>query len=64
MEQEPKKISGLAKSYTKASLLFSNLPKDHEDYRAQQEMQNFVVGALLGGWVVGFVMGLLLGVVM
>lgn len=58
---EPKKISGLAKSYTKASLLFSNLPKDHADYQAQQEMQNYVVGALFGGALVGFILGLLLG---
>lgn len=58
---EPKKISGLAVSYTKASLLFANLPKDHPDYRAQQELQNFVVGGLMGGLFVGFILGLLLG---
>ena len=61
---EQKKFSGLAKSYTKASLLFANLPKDHPDYRAQQEMQNYVVGALFGGALVGFILGLLLGSVM
>ena len=61
MEPEPKKISGLAKSYTEASLLFANLPKDHPDYRAQQDVQTFVVGALAGGLLVGLVLGLLLG---
>ena len=58
----PEKISGLARSYTKASLLFSNLPKEHPDYRAQQDLQNYVVGAMFGGALVGFVLGLLLGV--
>jgi len=48
-------------SYTKASLLFANLPKDHPDYRAQQDLQNYVVGALLGGARVGFIIGVLLG---
>ena len=61
MEPEPKKISGLAVSYTKASLLFANLPKDHPDYRAQQDLQNYVVGAMFGGALVGFIIGLLLG---
>ena len=58
---EPKKISGLAKSYTQATLLFANLPKDHPEYRAQQDVQNFVVGALFGGLLVGFAIGLLFG---
>jgi len=58
---EPKKISGLAKSYTQATLLFANLPKDHPEYRAQQDVQNFVVGALFGGLLVGFTIGLLFG---
>ena len=60
---EQKKFSGLAKSYTQASLLFANLPKDHPEYRAQQDVQNFVVGALFGGLLVGFAIGLLLGTV-
>ena len=58
---EPNKISGLAKSYTMVSLLFSNLPREHPKYQDQQDVQNFVVGALFGGLMVGFVIGLLLG---
>jgi hypothetical protein len=54
------KIGGLARSYTKVTLLFANLPKDHPDYPAQQDMQNYVVGAIFGGALVGFALGLLL----
>ena len=50
--------------YMQMNLLFKNLPKDHEQYQAQQDTQNLVVGGALAGLVVGFGFGLLVGLVL
>ena len=56
---EPQKITPKV-AMTKWMMFVAQLPKDHPDYQAQQDIQALVYGAAMASVIIGIVIGAIL----